>query len=236
VYNQQYWFRMFGLAASFFPLCARLVGHWMFNELTCRFLLAHPPTGWNIDDVTDGFDDFLAKSVSTSAIRVGARGAALPRAAFVEAARIDAAWRRVFLAPAQNPFRPGPADGARLLSGRLTLSSSVAIVEEHWPLVELRGQLADDRGEEAVSLPARLSWPQYWAIARSESGIGHVALQPREARLFGLLPEHSVAEALALLEAECTPADRDELPAQARGWLARSMRLEFWSGLDARPQ
>ena len=46
VYNRQYWFRLFGVLHSAFPLVCRLLGHWTFNGYAGRYLEAHPPRGW----------------------------------------------------------------------------------------------------------------------------------------------------------------------------------------------
>ena len=235
VYNQQYWFRLFGLMASAFPLCARLVGHWHFNGLSTRFLLAHPPRGWNIDDVPGPFIEFLEREIESEIEREMESGrvpAAVPPVALLQGARIDAAWRRVFLAPPGAPYRPSPAEAARLTTMRLRPAEGVAVVEEQWPLLALRRSVMDDRGESAVALPPAHPEPRFSALVRTRSGIGELALEAREAHLFALLREHSLGVALARLEAACPSEEREQLPTRAREWLARSVRLGFWSGVE----
>lgn len=223
VYNRQYWFRLFTVLHGAFPLTSRLVGYWQFNDYAARFLLAHPPRHWDIDRVPNGFDDFFCDALD--------REDAPEREALSEAARLDAAWRAVFEAPAVTPFRPSAEDAARLLDARLVPSPAVAVVEEHWPLLELRRRLRDDASEARAALPARLARPNRWALVRRPEGIGQLTLEAREAELFSLLREHSVGDALARLEAACSDEERAALPARARTWLARSVQLEFWAGL-----
>lgn len=217
VYNRQYWFRLFEVLQTAFPLTTRLVGHWSFNEHAARFLLEHPPRGWDVDHVPDGFEAFFC-----AAVEEGAR---------VEAVRIDGAWRTVFRAPPVAPYRPSAADAARLLDARLMPSPAVAIVEEHWPLLELRKKLRDDPSEKPAVVPPPLDRSRFWALVRREEGIGQLPIEAREAQLFALLRTHTVRDALTKLEEECSEAERTELPAKARAWLGRSVELDFWVGI-----
>jgi hypothetical protein len=215
VYNRQYWFRLFGVFHTAFPLTTRLVGHWAFNDYAARFLLDHPPCGWDIDDVPNGFEDWFATVVEVEALR--------------EAARIDAAWRRVFRAPSTTPFHPSSKDAASLLDSRLELSPAVAVVSERWPLLELKRAFSGDDGEAPIALPAALSEPRFWALVRRAEGIAQLPLETREAELFTLLARHTVRDALVRLEAACTESERATLPAHAQRWLARSVQLDFWT-------
>ena len=235
VYNRQYWFRLFGVVQSAFPLTTRLLGHWLFNDYAARFLMTHPPRGWNIDRVPDGFDAFLAHELPESGVLLGTPPRRLDRLALLDAARIDAAWREVFLAPESPSYRPSAADAARLMSARLVPSPTVALLEEHWPLLALRRSLIDDRSESPVLLPPKLAHSQSWALVRKPAGIGQLALEAREAELFCLLRERPVGDALARLELACSEEERLSLPARTQEWLGRSVELGFWSGLDDEP-
>ncbi len=222
VYNRQYWFRLFSVLQTAFPLTVRLLGAWHFNDHAARFLLAHPPHSWDLDRAPDGFEDFLPGSLSEELAE---------RDAWLEAARLDAAWRALFSAPETPPFHPRAEDAARLLDARLVASRSVALFVERWPLIELKRALAGARGEAPVPVPPRLSQPQCWALVRERAGIRQLVLEPREGELFALLRLYTVRDALALLEAGCSPREREGLPAQAQRWLARSVAAGFWSGL-----
>jgi len=233
VYNRQYWFRLFGLLQSAFPLTASLLGYWLFNEYATRYLLAHPPRSWNIDRVPDAFDGFFSEQLGRDPIRIAGSARRVPPAALREAARIDAAWRRVFFAEAVTPYRPSAEDAPRLLDSRLVPSPAVAIFEEHWPLLELRRRIVTESGEAAIPLPAKLPRSQWWALVRKPGGIGQLPLETREAELFVLLRGRAIRDALARLESSCMGAEASELPAKAQAWLAHSVELDFWIGLDA---
>ncbi|MGA7123222.1 MAG: DNA-binding domain-containing protein [Polyangiaceae bacterium] len=224
VYNRQYWLRLFDVLQSAFPLTSRLVGYWRFNDYAARFIFETPPRGWDIDDAADGFEAFFEK-------RLGCRDAG-ERRALVESARLDAAWRHVFRAPKTHPFRPSAADAARLLDSRLVLSPGVAIVEETFPLLELRKEVLADRSEKRMAIPPALPSSRAWALVRKDDGILQVPLEPREAELFALLGNFSVREALARLERMCCAEERARLPANAQAWLARSVERDFWIGID----
>lgn len=221
VYNRQYWFRLLGVMQTAFPLAARLLGHWHFNDHAARFLRAHPPHHWALDRVPDGFAPFLAEALD-------ARDPT--RDVLVEAAHIDTSWRSLFRAPAVAPFRPTAADAARLLDARLAPSPATALVAEHFPLLELRAEIVSTPGEAPIPAPARLSQPRWWMLVREPDGVRQLPLAPLEGELLALLARHPVGDALARLEATCTDAERAELPSHAQRWLARSVERGFWEG------
>lgn len=222
VYNRQYWFRLLTVFQETFPLTTRLLGHWRFNDYAARFLLESPPRGWDIERASDGFEAWLAEQSDV-----------VPSPAVIEAARIDAAWRRVFLAAPHAPYRPAADDAARLLDSVLVPSPAVARVEEHWELVELRRTLTPNDGEAPIALPPRHAEAHWWALVQRPEGVAQIALETREAELFRLLETHTVADALAHLEAACSEQERIDLPARTQRWLARSVALDFWIGLRA---
>lgn len=223
VYNRQYWFRLFGVMQTAFPVTTKLLGAWHFNEHAARFLLAHPPHSWDLDHAPDGFESFLATTL----------GERPDREVLLDAATLDAAWRALFRAPAVAPFQPTAQDAARLLDAHLEPSPAVALVVERYALLELRATLAQHRGEAPVPTPAALPQPRGWALVREATGVRHVPLEPREGELLRLLREHTVREALGRLEAECPEAERAGLPASTQRWLARSVAGGFWVGLRA---
>ena len=233
IYNRQYWFRLFTVFHGAFPLTTRLLGHFGFNAYVTRFLLARPPRGWDIDSVLVGFDDFLPEALASGTVPIAGQRVNLEPLAVAQAARIDAAFHRVFRAPAVAPFHPGPEHAEQLLASRLVASPSAAVLEEHWPLCELRRSLAADARETAVELPERLSEPRFWLLQSSGTKLNLLALEPREAQLWRLLQELSVGAALERLERDCSNDELVELPASTQRWLARSVRLGLWIGLEA---
>ena len=224
VYNRQYWFRLFDVLQHAFPLTSRLVGYWQFNDYASRFFLASPPRGWDLDRVADGFEAFFEEKLEWEN--------ADERQALIESARIDDAWREVFRAPKIKPFRPSAADAARLLDARLMPSPAVRVIEEHFPLLELRKKALRDSGEARVIIPPALPQSRAWAIVRKDEGILQLQLEPREAELLTLLLAFSVRDALARLEQACTEEERALLPTKTQAWLARSVERDFWIGLD----
>lgn len=235
IYNRQYWFRLFTVFHGAFPLTTRLLSHFTFNAYVTRFLLARPPRDWDIDSTLVGFDDFLLEALPAGAVPIAGQPVGIEPLAVVQAARIDAAFHRVFRAPAVEPFHPGAEHAERLLASRLLASPSATVLEEHWPLCELRRSIAGEAGEAAVALPERLSQPRFWLLLRSGTKLSVLALEPREAQLWSLLQELSVGAALERLERDCSDDERLDLPASTQRWLARSVTLGVWSGLETTP-
>ena len=233
IYNRQYWFRLFSVFHGAFPLTTRLLSHFTFNGYVARFLQAHPPKAWDIESALLGFDEFLRQALPAGAAPIDGRRAGVESLAVVQAARIDAAFHRVFRAPAVEPFHPGAEHAEQLLVSRLLASPAAAVVEEHWPLCELRRTIATEAGEAAVALPPKLDQARSWLLLRAGMKLSLLALEPREAELLRLLERHSVGAALEQLEQACSLDERATLPASTQRWLARSVTLGAWVGLEA---
>jgi len=218
VYHRQYWFRLLSVFQASYPLTVRLLGHWHFNEHAARFLSERPPAS-DLSHVADGFAEALDTYAVSDTIREGAR--------------IDHAYRRVSRARPEATYRPSGADAERLLTGQLVLSASAAIVHEHWPLCELRRALlaASDESEAPLPTPEALAAPQSLLLLGDSLQLQSLVLEPREATLLDLLRTHPVGVALALLEEQCSAAERAALPAQAQRWLSRSVQRGVWSAL-----
>jgi hypothetical protein len=233
IYNRQYWFRLFGVLHGAFPLTTRLLGHWTLNDYAARFFLEQPPRHWDIDSAATDFDAFLAGALPERVTALSPTGQPTVESAAVrEAVTIDAAYRRLFSIPLAAHYRPAIADPAELMRTRLRPSPTAVILEERWPLVRLRDELATVAGEAPVPLPPRLPQTQWWALVRQPSATGRFPLARREAQLFSLLAKQPVGEALAKVEADCTNEERASLPVNVQKWLARSVELGFWSGVD----
>jgi len=221
VYNRQYWFRLFGVLQTAYPLTVRLLGHWRFNDFAARFLRVHPPRDWDLDRAPDGFDTFLVDALADEPARD----------ALLEAAQLDSAWRAIFRAPATSPFAPSPEDAARLLDAYLEPSPASAIVVEHWPLIALKRALASTAGEAPMPLPPRSRDSRAWLLVREPLGIRQHALESRECQLLLLLQAHTVRDALGALEALCGDTERAALPAQTQRWLAQSVARGCRNGI-----
>ncbi|MEY4512569.1 MAG: hypothetical protein RLZZ450_4691 [Pseudomonadota bacterium] len=230
VYHRQYWMRLFNVLHAQYPLTMRLVGPWFFNQYATRFLLARPPRQHDLGEIAEGFDEFLAGALKADPVRHAPRGPTLPRAALLESARLDATYRRVFLAPEEPAFRVSAQEEADLPSRRLRFSRAVALVTEYWPLLELRGHVLRAPGETAVALPARLAQPKQWAIARAPRGVVHIELAPQQARMLTLLQTHEVGHALSILEEECPESARSSLAQHVQGYFAHATSAGWFSG------
>jgi hypothetical protein len=231
VYNRQYWFRLFTVMQTSWPLTARLLGMFHFNLHAQRFLLHTPPAHYDLRVVTLGFEAYLAEHVLTEAVDRGPRHPPLPKRALLEAAVADAAFARVFHAPAEPRFDPSQCSADALVQRRLLSSASHARIKEHWPLAELRATLRDDPSELAVELPPQLAAAQTWLFFRTPQGVTQLRLAPPHARLLELLEAHPLGPALAQLEAEADPSTRAVLPELTQAWIAHGVANGFWIGV-----
>ena len=232
IYNRQYWFRLFTLFHGAFPVTTRLLGHFTFNAHVARFLEARPPRDWDIDSALLGFETFLAQVLAVGTVAIEGQQTGVAQLGVVQAARMDAAYHRVFRAPAIVPFHPGAEHAEQLLTSRLVISPAAALLEEHWPLCDLRKTITATTGEAPIPLPAALSEPRFWLLLRANAALSLLALEPLEAQLLRLLQQLRVGSALEKLEQHCPAGERAELPANTQRWLARSVALGVWVGLE----
>lgn len=233
VYHRQYWFRLFSVIHREYPLTTALLGAWELNRLAAGFLQKHPPRGHDLARVADGLDDFLVGAVAREGRRKESRAARAQSAAIVQAARIDAAFRTVLAAGDQPELRVTAEEGARLTTARLRRSRACALIEEDWPLLQLRRELRPADVEVRIQLPERHpGGRRFFCLVQAGAGTRLVPLAPLQARLLALLATHPLRDALGLLESECPPAAIATLAANATTWLAESVRMGFWSGFD----
>jgi hypothetical protein len=230
-YHRQYWFRLFTVLQGLYLLTARLVGYWQFNDLAARHLTERPPSGFDIDTIGAGFDEGLARHLASDGVVVKPGHGGIPNAAVVEAARVDAAFHRVTRAPRSTPFRPSTDDAVQLGESRLRLSPDVALISERYAFAEQRLGLAEKSADSVQLGPAQPA-VKHWLLARRETKLGLIALEPQEAELFALVQARPLERALGLLEASSAEAERASLPARAQAWLARSVQLGVWAGLE----
>jgi len=228
VYNRQYWFRLLRSLHDQLPLTARLWGLWQFNQRAMEFLRAHPPRNHDLGCICEGFDRYLGE-LSGDLLPCPERRTLMPRAALLQAAQLDLAFRRVFLAPPQPRFQL--AAGTDLGRARLQASAAHARIREDWPLVHTRSQLLGKDAPHVVALPEKLAHPRTWALFRTPRGVGQLALEPDFARLLELLATHTVGDALARLETEVAADAREALPGRVQRWMEQSAKLGFYSGV-----
>lgn len=223
VYNRQYWFRLFTALQREYPLTAQLVGMWMFNELVARYLVTHPPSHFDLQQIAPGFVGFLRVALSSERAF-----ADVPSAAILEAASIDRGFAQVFLAPEERALDAARLARTDFAQTRLRQSASVVFLSEHWPLVELRRALARASDAKTLRLPDAHAQAQYWVIRRAGQGQLSTKLEPLAFRLFTALAAGRIADALGALEASCPAHERAALPGRVQGWLADSVRAGFW--------
>ncbi len=60
IYNEQYWWRLFGALADALPTVVRLFGKEDFDqEIAQPFLLRHPPSHWSLYPIADGILEWM---------------------------------------------------------------------------------------------------------------------------------------------------------------------------------
>ncbi len=222
LHNRQYPVRPSTVLQNLYPLTARLFGYFHFNRIAADFLTAHPPRDTDIAAIGFNFAPWLRRQRNHPS-------------AFFDAADLDAAYQRVFVAP---PVTPAPLDTAAT-TRPLRLTDDAALVTESCALLALRNRLASLPGEHPLDLPAPHPHPVTWLITRSRdflhdptklpARIDALALTPVAAALYPLVLAHPLEKALATLEKNTPPAARKHLTTHVRDAMETAARLQIFA-------
>lgn len=229
VYQRQYWLRLFNAMHNGLPLTARLVGMFTFNQVCQQYLLMHPPKQDDLARVAEAFLMWLKEHAG----ELRKRNVSTPKAALHEAVSLDMAWQRVWMSPLVPTWRPSLEEAATLQRARLVPAVGVALLSEQWPLMELRRALVADSSAERLELPPRLPKARHWLLVRTESGIGQLRLEPRQAQLYTACMNMPLDKAIERLQVGCSRAEVEALAARVHEWLAKSVELGMWTGAES---
>jgi hypothetical protein len=233
VYTRQYWMRLFAAVQQDFPLLSGLLGSWTVNHVAQAFFLAHPPRGCDLGTVTDGFDRFVATVDARNAVEAahqvqGNTSLAVDDELVTAAARMDVAWKSVWLAPEVPRWHINAEQAAGLRSLRLRASPTRCLMTQRWPLAQIRSKLGAAAIVMTVAPPA-LDELQHVLIVRVQHSVGVLPVASLHARLIELLDRETVGVALEHLQAGVPT--HPSLATDVQRWLAESMELGLWSGV-----
>jgi hypothetical protein len=200
-YHRQYWFRLLTILQKDFPGTARLMGLWTFNLWAQRYLLEVPPSGHDLGMIRQSFAGFIKDRGLSPMI--------------VQAALLDDARAALMMAPdfkAWTGLNGDHVDPERL---RLKAAPHWRILREDWALVRWNA------GEER---PRKHERPEVWLLQKDATGFMYRLLDTVQARLYELLTEHTMAEAVWKLQTEAKPEAM-----QVQSWMALSVQWGLWA-------
>ena len=203
-YQRQYWFRLLTILQKDFPLTARLMGLWTFNQWAQAYLLEVPPRAYDLAEIRLQFARFLeAQDVSRM---------------IVQAARLDEARADVMMTPAFKAWT-GLTEDSQPDRMRLRAAPHWRFFREDWGLVMLNDKLR---------VPEVHAQTQTWLILKDAEGIMYHALHPVQARLYELLAERTIMDAVVVLEAEYSGHYGAELCRLVQNWMRISVLWGLW--------
>jgi len=200
-YHRQYWFRLLTILQKDFSVTARIMGLWSFNLWAQRYLLEVPPRAYDLGRIRLSFAGFL-------------KDHGLPLM-LAQAADLDDARATLMMAPDFKPW--AGLNGVVGDPGQIQLKAAPhwRIFREDWALA------AWDAGDQ---VPMKHEKPKVWLMQKDAEGFMYYALVPFQARLYELLNENVMSEAVLKLEREARPE-----PAQVQNWMALSVRWGLWA-------
>ncbi len=131
LYNQQYWWRLLSILHETFPLLTRLFGYHDFNQtIAFPYLQKYPPTHWSLNELGVNLSSWITDNYHRS-----------DKSLIKDAADIDWAYNRSFLAPENSPLTanlPNSDDISKLLECKLYLQPSVTLFSYPYDLFNFR--------------------------------------------------------------------------------------------------
>lgn len=165
VYNEQYWFRLLTVMQDHFPLLARTLGYWEFNQLATEYLQAHPSRRPFLEDLAWNLPAFLRTMPRYGSERN------------LQIAAADAAALRAFHAPSRAALDPralSAAEAAALGDIPLEFQPCISFLEEDWNLAENRRAVLEHPGY----VPDFAGGKGRWAVYRREGAVEWRSLEP----------------------------------------------------------
>lgn len=165
VYNEQYWYRLMTVLQQDFPLLAGTMGLWKFNQLATAFLDQHPSRSPYLQNLPNGFVEFLKTSVIYNTPQL------------IQIAALEIAMLNAFHAPVVFPLDPSklsPRELEILADTSLVFQPCFSLLEEDWNLMECRTALEEKKNE----VPIVLDRKGYWAVFRNGNDVEWKELDP----------------------------------------------------------
>ena len=216
VYNEQYWFRLLTVLQDNFPLLARTLGFWDFNQLATDYLSAHPSREPFLEGLAWKLPAFLRK-VERFATPLN-----------LQIAAVDLAALRAFHASGRAPLDPRglePAEAALLASIPLEFQPWFSLVEEDWNLAANRRTMLEGAG----TAPEFRETKGYWAVHRCEGVVNWGALEhPAFLLLSALLAGESLGEACESVACSLPVTEAEAFAANLAGWFSEWTALGWF--------
>lgn len=215
-YQRQYWFRLLTVLQEDFSLTTHLMGLRAFNQWAQKYLLEVPPRAYDLAKVREHFADFL-KSADQPAL-------------FLQAVQLDEIRAEVFMAPDHQPWQWQVEESDEPALIELRAAPDWRIFHEEWALVDLylhRPHLGGD-----APCPEPQGRAQSWLIQRDVQGLVYRPVTKTQARLYELLAQKNIMDAIATLESECVDEDLRKLQALVQQWMSQSVSWGLWAAKD----
>lgn len=164
IYNRLYWYRLYLAFHTAFPFVTRLFGYDSLHaKIVQPYLRKYPPSHWSLSRMSDRFLQWLEEEYH-----------AKDKHLIAHAARLDLAYEKVFLAPAQVPL-------TRITEGKIVLQPFVKAFHTPADFFTLREKfLAQtvEYWEKHAFPPLHYDRDYYFVLHRSPEGIKYAEICP----------------------------------------------------------
>jgi hypothetical protein len=226
IYNQQYWWRLFGAFAADFPGLRAVLGKRKFQRLAVAYLNACGSTSWNLRDLGQHLESFL---------RAHPEHAAPYSDLALDVVRVE--WARVvaFDGDERPSLDPQSIAGRVPSRIRLDLQPYLSLLTLDHPIDGLlrrlkRANASNTRSGRARVRPLRLDTPRAdapicLAVHRLGFSVYYKRLEPEAYRLLGLLREGARLESACTQAFEGSPGSPENAARRVAAWFAEWMQF-----------
>ncbi len=219
IYNEQYWYRLLTVLQEDFPLLARTLGLWTFNQLASDFLESRPSRSPYLQNLADGFLDFMRGRYLHDNLRL------------VQIAELEIAFLQAFHAPSGMPLIPGNLSETAqeaLGDSPLAFQAWFFLCEEDWNLMETRAGMVADETAKPVFSEQKGYWMVYRNFLRDEA-VEWRAVNPLAFRLLKRIQAGKpLGEACEIIASELTAEESGLLLEGLPLWFSEWTRMGFF--------
>ena len=174
IYNEQYWFRLFDLMQSDFPLLTAQLSPWVFNQVVEMYLLTFPSTAYTLDCLGASLPQFLENSPLWQESK------------WIQIAQFEWALQKAFLITEAAALNSHQIE----TNERYTLQENATVLCCDWDIKTAKEKLGEPliegknyyliRGAQCTTFVHNLEPEQYQILAGLKSGLSTETLFTQE--------------------------------------------------------
>ena len=210
VYNQQYWYRLLTILQNEFPIAAKELSLWTFNQWAAKYIQENPSKSPSLNDLSKAFLSFLKTQNLENLDKI------------IEIVEVESWFNRsIHLAKEDGLQQLEQSEILARVASGLKLSQHSFVHEENWNVAEVF--LESRKGNRDVPFAKRSG---RWLFHRSATSIHVLELDAAALFLLQEFEKSSLLDtALSQMEQTLTADDLEGVEHKISGWFEEWVRL-----------